>query len=54
MIIKGETVDPGLGGEHFLRRPLNNVRAAGLRIDRTQRFKVGIVERVVAVKAPHD
>jgi len=43
-----------LGGEHFLRRPLNNVRAAGLRIDRTQRFKLGIVERVVAVKAPHD
>jgi len=43
-----------LGGEHFLRRPLNNVRAAGLRIDCTQHFKLGILERVVAVKAPHD
>jgi len=39
-----------LGGEHFLRRPLNNVRAAGFRVDRTQRFKLGIVERLVAVK----
>jgi len=46
-----ETVSIPLGGEHFLRRPLDNVRAAGFRIERVQRFKLGIVERLVAVKA---
>ncbi len=45
-----ETISIPLGGEHFLRRPLNNVRAAGFRIERVQRFKLGIVERLVAVK----
>ncbi len=45
-----ETVSIPLGGEHFLRRPLDNVRAAGFRIERVQRFKLGIVERLVAVK----
>jgi len=39
-----------LGGEHFLRRPLQNVRAVGLLVQRTERFKLGIVERLVAVK----
>jgi hypothetical protein len=40
-----------LGGEHFLRRPLNQVRAAGFDIDQVQRFKLGLVERLVAGKA---
>jgi ubiquinone/menaquinone biosynthesis C-methylase UbiE len=39
-----------LGGEHFLRRPLNQVRAAGFDIERAQRFKLGLVERLVARK----
>jgi hypothetical protein len=39
-----------LGGEHFLRRPLNQVRAAGLDIEQVQRFKLGLVERLVARK----
>ena len=40
-----------LGGEHFLRRPLNNVRAAGFDIEQAQRFRLGLVERLVARKA---
>lgn len=39
-----------MGGEHFLRRPLNLVRAAGFDIEEVQRFKLGIVERLVARK----
>ena len=39
-----------LGGEHFLRRPLNHVRAAGFDIEQAQRFKLGLVERLVACK----
>jgi len=46
-----ETVSIPLGGEHFLRRPLDNVRAAGFQVERVQRFKLGIVERLVAVKS---
>lgn len=40
-----------LGGEHFLRRPLNQVRAGGFDIEQVQRFKLGLVERLVALKA---
>jgi len=39
-----------LGGEHFLRRPLNHVRAAGFDVEQAQRFKLGLVERLVARK----
>jgi ubiquinone/menaquinone biosynthesis C-methylase UbiE len=39
-----------LGGEHFLRRPMNQVRAAGLEIENVERFKLGLVERLVARK----
>ena len=39
-----------LGGEHFVRRPLNQVRAAGFDIEQVQRFKLGLVERLVARK----
>ncbi len=39
-----------LGGEHFLRRPIERVRAAGFDIERHDRFAVGIVERLAARK----
>jgi ubiquinone/menaquinone biosynthesis C-methylase UbiE len=45
-----ETFTIPLGGEHFLRRPLNNVSAAGFDIENVQRFKLGLVERLVARK----
>lgn len=39
-----------LGGEHFLRRPLNEMPALGLDVEQVQRFKVGLVERLTARK----
>jgi ubiquinone/menaquinone biosynthesis C-methylase UbiE len=45
-----EWVTIPLGGEHFRRRPLEHVRAAGLRIERHDRFAAGIVERLAARK----
>ncbi|WP_278255442.1 methyltransferase domain-containing protein [Nocardioides convexus] len=45
-----ELVTVPMGGEHFLRRPLEQVEARGLTVDRAQRFKLGLVERVVARK----
>lgn len=45
-----ELVTIPLGGEHFLRRPIEHVRAAGFRIERHDRFAVGIVERLAARK----
>lgn len=45
-----ELITVPLGGEHFLRRPLRAVRARGLEIERVQRFKLGLVERLVAHK----
>lgn len=39
-----------LGGEHFRRRPSLLVRARGLAIEAQERFKRGLVERLVAVK----
>ena len=41
-----------LGGEHFRRRPIIQVRALGYAIERHQRFTLGIVERLAARK-PH-
>ena len=41
-----------LGGEHFRRRPITHVQALGYAIERHQRFKLGIVERLAARK-PH-
>jgi hypothetical protein len=46
-----ELVSVPLGGEHFRRRPLELVRAAGLRVERHDRFAAGIVERFAA-RAP--
>lgn len=45
-----ELVTIPLGGEHFRRRPLEQVRAQGLQIERQERFKLGIVERLAARK----
>lgn len=46
-----ELVTVPLGGEHFLRRPLNDVKARGLHIEQVQRFKLGLVERLVGRKS---
>ena len=47
-----ELITVPLGGEHFLRRPLEDVNARGLVIERGESFKLGLVERLVARKAP--
>jgi len=39
-----------LAGEHFRRRPLNLVEALGLPVEQRERFKLGLVERLVAGK----
>jgi len=39
-----------LGGEHLRRRPITHVQALGYAIERHQRFKIGIVERLAARK----
>jgi ubiquinone/menaquinone biosynthesis C-methylase UbiE len=39
-----------LAGEHFRRRPVKLVEALGLPVDRRERFKLGMVERLVARK----
>jgi ubiquinone/menaquinone biosynthesis C-methylase UbiE len=41
-----------LQGEHFMRRPVNLVRAEGFDVERTERFKLGVIERVAA-RRPH-
>jgi ubiquinone/menaquinone biosynthesis C-methylase UbiE len=45
-----ERVTIPVAGEHFTRRPLRWVRAAGLEIDESVRQKAGTVERVSAIK----
>ncbi|WP_308122364.1 methyltransferase domain-containing protein [Streptomyces sp. TRM70350] len=45
-----EVVTVPLGGEHFVRRPLRRVQEEGLEIERRDRFKLGIVERLAARK----
>ena len=45
-----EQITVPLQGEHFLRRPLDLVLAAGFEVRRQERFNAGIVERVVARK----
>ncbi|MBE1493394.1 ubiquinone/menaquinone biosynthesis C-methylase UbiE [Amycolatopsis lexingtonensis] len=39
-----------LAGEHFRRRPLKHVEAVGLVVQERERFKLGLVERLVARK----
>ncbi len=45
-----ERITIPMGGEHFRRRPLLHVQARGLHVDKRERFKLGIVERLVARK----
>lgn len=45
-----EVVTVRFGGAHLLRRPLEHIRTEGFRIERQERFKKGIVERLVAWK----
>jgi len=47
-----ERVTVPLAGEHFLRRPLNQVLARGLDVEQRDRFARGFVERLVARKPP--
>lgn len=37
-----------LAGEHFLRRPLKQLQARGVHIEQQHRFKLGVVERILA------
>jgi ubiquinone/menaquinone biosynthesis C-methylase UbiE len=45
-----EVVTVRFGGDHLLRRPLEHVRTESFRIERQERFKKGIVERLSARK----
>ncbi|MFI7190020.1 class I SAM-dependent methyltransferase [Nocardia nova] len=45
-----ETVTVPLAGEHFLRRPIETVRASGFEVEQAQRFRLGLVERLIARK----
>jgi ubiquinone/menaquinone biosynthesis C-methylase UbiE len=45
-----EVVTIPVGGEHFLRRPLLKVRELPFAVERAERFKLGIVERLIAQK----
>jgi hypothetical protein len=45
-----ERVTRSLNEEHLLRRPLLQVQAEGFQIERAERFKLGIVERLAARK----
>ena len=43
-----EVVTIPVGGEHFLRRPLVKVRERAYTVEQAERFKIGLVERIVA------
>jgi len=45
-----ERISIPLAGEHFRRRPLTYVRDLGFRVEQVERFRFGIVERLVARK----
>jgi ubiquinone/menaquinone biosynthesis C-methylase UbiE len=45
-----ERVTVPLGGEHLRRRPLLQVQAEGFEVERHERYKRGVVERLVARK----
>ena len=45
-----ERITIPLAGEHFRRRPLIHVRELDLEIEESERFKLGVVERVCARK----
>ena len=43
-----EVVTVPLQGEHFLRRPLDQVKDLGFTVERRERFTLGLVERIAA------
>lgn len=45
-----ERVTVPMAGEHFLRRPLDKIGDLGLAVEHRERFKLGLVERLVARK----
>ncbi|RSM56108.1 SAM-dependent methyltransferase [Amycolatopsis sp. WAC 01376] len=45
-----ERVTVPMAGEHFLRRPLDKIGGLGLVVEHRERFKLGLVERLVARK----
>ncbi|OXM46082.1 class I SAM-dependent methyltransferase [Amycolatopsis alba] len=45
-----EKVTVPMAGEHFLRRPLDKIGGLGLTVEHRERFKLGLVERLVARK----
>ncbi len=45
-----ELVTVPLQGEHFTRRPLRHVQAAGFQVEQHERFRLGITERLSARK----
>ncbi|RSN60792.1 SAM-dependent methyltransferase [Amycolatopsis sp. WAC 04182] len=45
-----EKVTVPMAGEHFLRRPLDKIDGLGLAVEHRERFKLGLVERLVARK----
>ena len=45
-----ELITVPLAGEHFLRRPLDEIKARGLEVEQRQRFRLGLVERLIARK----
>lgn len=45
-----ELVSVPVGGEHFRRRPIEHVCALGFTIERHERFKLGLIERLAARK----
>ncbi|MFI5507822.1 class I SAM-dependent methyltransferase [Mycobacterium sp. NPDC051804] len=45
-----EVVTVPMASEHFLRRPLSKLRERPFEIERSDRFKLGVVERLVAQK----
>lgn len=46
-----EMISVPAAGEHFRRRPIRHVQAAGLTIEQEQRFARGVIERLSARKA---
>jgi hypothetical protein len=45
-----ERITIPLGGEYLRRRPLLQVQAEGFEVERRERYKRGVVERLVARK----
>jgi len=49
-----ETVTVPMASEHFLRRPLTKVTQRAFTIERAERFKLGLIERIVARRHADD